>query len=187
MNRRALLLGALAVPLTASGATSPRREYLRAHRAWTRKLVLYWDGSTALFLRATLLEPPFRAALAAERRRLLGVDDADHAAFLERMSSDAERFVEVVFAADSAFPEAERFGEGDDRWNLTCAADGADQALAAVDRVRRPSPLHEALYVQSNLWSDLWIARFARTVPAPRRVDLLVGGGFGHGACTWEW
>jgi hypothetical protein len=186
MNRRALILGALAVPVTAAAAPSPRRAYLRTHREWTRELVLYWEGSTALLLRATLLEPAFRAVLADERRRLLGADDADHAAFLERMRADGERYVEVVFAADSAFPEAERFGPGDDRWNLRCAADGADQALDAVDRVRRPSPLHEALYAQQNLWSDLWIARFARTVASPRRVELAIGGGFGHGACTWE-
>ena len=187
MNRRALLLGALAAPAAAWGAPSPRRAYLRAHRQWTRELVLYWEGSTALLLRATLLEPAFRAILAEERRRLTGADDADHAAFLERMRADGERFVEVVFAADSAFPEAERFGAGDDRWSLRCAADGAAQPLSAVDRIRRPSPLHQALYAQHNLWSDLWIARFDRSVVSPRRVDLDVGGGFGHGTCTWEW
>ena len=57
---------------------------------------------------------------------------------------------------------------------------------AAVDRIRNPSPLHEALYVQNNIWSDLWIARFDRSVTGPRRVELQIGGGFGNGTCTWE-
>lgn len=186
MNRRALVTGLLAAAATPAFAASPRRLYLQAHRRWTRELLLYWEGSTALVLRATLLEPAFRTALATERRRLLGADDADHAAFLERMRADGEAFVEVVFAADSAFPEAERFGPGDDRWNLRCAADDADQELVAVDVVRRPSPLHQALYAQHDQWSDLWIARFARTVPSPRRVELAVGGGYGNGRCVWE-
>jgi hypothetical protein len=186
MNRRSLLLGALALPVAAHAAPSPRRTYLRAHRSWTRELVLYWDGSTALLLRATLLEPAFRAALAEERRRLLDVDEADHAAFLERMRADGEQYVEFVFAADSAFPEAEKFGPGDDRWNLRCLADGAALELSAVDQVRRPSPLHRALYDQHNQWSELWIARFTRSVGRPAWVELHVGGGYGNGACHWD-
>lgn len=185
LTRRGLVLGLLAWPATA-GATPARRAYLKVHRAWTRELLLYWEGHTALVLRATLLEPAFREVLAEERRRLLGADDAGHAAFRERMQRDGERFVEFVFAADSGYPTAERFGPGDDRWNLACAADGADQALSAVDRVRDPSPLHVALYPQTDVWSKLWIARFERTVPAPRRIELRIGGGFGHGVCSWE-
>ncbi len=184
MDRRTLLLSAAA--LLCTGAASERKVYLRAHRAWTRKLVLYFDLGTALMLRATLLEPEFRRALTAERKRLLDPSAENHATFEARMAADGRDFVEVVFAADSGFDNAELFGPGDDRWNLRLEADGQDQPLVAVERVRKPSPLHDALYVQHDRWSNLWIARFTRTVPSPRAVVLHVGGGYGNGECSWE-
>lgn len=183
IDRRTLLLGGSALAVVGA---SPRRTYAKAHRAWTRELVLYYDAATALILRATLLEPSFRAAMADERRRLMDPTDADHAAFVARMQADGATFHDVVFAADSAFDNAERFGPGDDRWNLRLEADGAEQPFVQVDRVRKPSPLHEALYAQHNRWSDLWIARWRRASSSPRAVVLHVGGGFGNGECTWE-
>lgn len=183
MNRRTLLLGAVAF---LSMGASERRTYLREHREYTRKLVLYFDFSTALLLRATLLEPDFRVALAEERRRLLDPTAENHADFVGRMAADGAAFHEVVFAADSAFANAERFGPGDDRWNVRLEADGVDEPLIAVERVARPSPLHEALYAQHDQWSELWIARFTRTIVGPRAVSLHIGGGFGNGTCAWD-
>ncbi|MEQ1570365.1 MAG: hypothetical protein ABMA64_32320 [Myxococcota bacterium] len=182
MNRRALLLGAVALgSLGASG----RRRYLADHREWTRELKLYEGFSTALLLRATLLEPEFRAILAAERRRLVNPSDADHAEFLARMERDGAAYHEVVFAADSSFDDADRFGDPDLGWGLRLRVDGAEARLVAVDRVRSPSPLHEALYVQHDIWSALWIARFERMSTAPRAIELLVGSGHGNGSVTW--
>ncbi|MCA9492591.1 MAG: hypothetical protein KC621_21810, partial [Myxococcales bacterium] len=183
MNRRTLLLSGAA--LMCLGA-SERKTYLRAHREWTRKLVLYHDFGTALMMRATLLEPAFRTLLAHERRRLLDPSEENHQAFVERMERDGAAYVEIVFAADSGFDNGHRFGPGDDRWNLRCEADGVDQPLVAVEQVRKPSPLHDTLYVQHDQWSELWIARFERTVPSPRSVVLHVGGGYGNGTCTWD-
>ncbi len=183
MNRRGLLLSGLAVGLVGM---TPRRRYLKEHRAVTRKLTLYFEASTALMMRATLLTPEFREVLAEERKRLLDPSPENHAEFVARMSADGAAFHEVVFAADSAFDNAERFGPGDDRWNLRLDADGQDQPLVEVSRVASPSPLHEALYDQLDIWSELWIARFERTVAAPRRVALHVGSGFGHGSVVWN-
>jgi hypothetical protein len=181
VNRRTLLL--LALPLLLGA--SPRRAYLKEHRAYTRELVLYDDFSTALLMRATLLEPAFRDVLASERHRLLNPSEANHAEFVARMAEDGRLYHEVVFAADSAFDNAEKFGPGDDRWNVRLLADGTEEPLVAIERVRKPSPLHEALYVQSDLWSELWIARFTRTVASPREVRVIVGGGHGNGELVW--
>lgn len=184
MNRRALLLSGLSLAvLTGAG---PRRTYLKQHRGHTRKLVLYHDFSTALLLRATLLTPAFRAALAEERRRLLDPTDDNHAEFVARMERDGAAYHEVVFAADSALENADRFGPGDDRWNVRLEVDGRVAPLVEVSRVRAPSPLHEALYVQHDPWSELWIARFERVAERPAEVVLHVGSGFGHGEVRWS-
>jgi hypothetical protein len=182
LSRRMLLAGAAAVSLGAGG----RRSYVREHRTWTRELVLYRDFSTALLMRATLLSPPFRSSLALERQRLVRPSDSDHAAFVERMERDATAWHEIVFAADSSYDNALRFGPGDDRWNLRLLADGVEEPVVAVDRVRRPSPLHDALYLQLDQWSELWIARWERTVASPSEVLLIVGSGYGNGELEWD-
>jgi hypothetical protein len=182
LSRRLLLLGTAAASLGAGG----RRSYVREHRAWTRELVLYRDFSTALLLRATLLSPAFRSAMALERQRLVRPSEADHAAFVERMERDAAAWHEVVFAADSSYDNALRFGAGDDRWNLRLLADGVEEPMVATDHVRRPSPLHDALYQQHDQWSELWIARWERTVATPSKVVLVVGSGYGNGELEWE-
>jgi hypothetical protein len=182
LSRRLVLLGAAAVSLGAGG----RRSYLREHRGWTRELILYRDFSTALLMRVTLLSPPFRSALALERQRLVRPSDSDHAAFVERMQRDATAWHEIVFAADSSYDNAQRFGPGDDRWNLRLLADGVEEPVEAVDHVRRPSPLHDALYPQHDQWSELWIARWQRTVASPSKVVLIVGSGYGNGEVEWD-
>lgn len=168
-----------------SFAASPRRQYLRDHRAWTRELILYRNFATALIFRATLLEPEFRASLAAERERLIRPSSDDHTAFVARMERDGAQYFDVVFAADSAFENAGKFGNTDDRWNLRLVVDGTEAPLVSVERVRNPSPLHDALYVQHNLWSELWIARFERVLAEPTRIELIVGSGYGNGAVDW--
>jgi hypothetical protein len=183
MNRRTLLLGLLVLPLLG---ISPRRAYLKEHRAWTRELTLYNDFSTALVMRATLLEPAFRDVIASERHRLVNPSAENHAAFVARMAEDGRLYHEVVYAADSAFENAEKFGPGDDRWNVRLVADGVEETLVAIDRVRNPSALHDALYVQTDIWSQLWIARFTRTVQSPAEVRMIVGGGYGNGELRWE-
>ena len=120
LNRRALLTGLtalIAVPSSAYAAR-PGSEYLRAHRKMTKKLVIYRGFGTALYLRATLLTPSFRELLATERHRLLGNADAGDAAFRASMKEDGAAYHEIVFAADSSEPNARRFGNAEDRWNL---------------------------------------------------------------------
>lgn len=176
----------VAVAAAPAVAASPRRVYLREHREWTRELVLYRDFSTALLLRATLLEPELRVALSAERQRLVNPSAADHAEFVARMERDAAAYHDVVFAADSSYENAQKFGNTDDRWNLRLLVDGTEATLVSVERVRNPSPLHDALYVQHDIWSELWIARFDRVSEHPQRVELIVGSGYGNGAVDWQ-
>jgi hypothetical protein len=78
-----------------------------------------------------------------------------------------------------------RFGPGDDRWNVRLLADGAEEPLVTVYQVRTPTTLHRSLYPHLNQWSELWIARFHRSVTAPREVIFHVGGGYGHGELRW--
>jgi hypothetical protein len=167
-------------------AASPRREYVRDHREWTRDLVLYRNFSTALTMQATLLEPEFRVSLAAERARLLAPSAEDQASFVARMVEDGAQYHDVVFAADSSFDNAQEFGPSDRRWNVRLLVDGVEATLVSVELVRRPSPLHDALYVQHDIWSNLWIARFERAAADPRRVELIVGSGYGNGSLLWE-
>lgn len=183
MHRRSLLLGLTALPLVAAG---PRAEYRRSHADHTEKLTLYREFSTALLMRATLLTPTFRAALAEERRRLLDPTDDDHAAFVARMEADGAAYHEVVFAADSALLDGKTFGPGDDGWNVRLVVDGTIAELVRVEHIRDVTPLHRGLYLQHNKWSELWIARWTRVSQRPREVLLHVGSGYGNGEVVWE-
>ena len=188
MNRRALLTGLtalIAVPSSAYAAR-PGSEYLRAHRKMTKKLVIYRGFGTALYLRATLLTPSFRELLATERHRLLGNADAGDAAFRASMKEDGAAYHEIVFAADSSEPNARRFGNAEDRWNLQLNVGNQPATLVQVEQVRRPTSIHQALYPQLNIWSDLWIARFERNSTQPGAVSLSVGSGYGNGEVRWE-
>lgn len=170
----------------AVAAASPRKLYERAAQDQTRELIVYRGFQTALILRGTLLTPTFRATLAEERRRLIDAEPDDHADFVARMERDAAAWHEVVFSASSTLPEGRRFGENDAGWKLVLHADGSRQPLVEVHRVRRPNPLHHQLYTHLNMWSDLWIARFERTVASPSQVVLKVGSGWGNGELVWE-
>ncbi|TVQ91773.1 MAG: hypothetical protein EA397_09260 [Deltaproteobacteria bacterium] len=167
-------------------AANPRRAYLRDVDQATEELKIYRGFDTALILRGTLLDRPMRTALAEERKRLINPNDQNHSAFLERMSDDYERFHDIVFSASSPMPNARTFGESDAGWVLWLEADGTREEMVSVERVRRPSPLHQELYPHLNVWSKLWIARFAKTVKEPEEVVLHIGSGFGNGELRWK-
>lgn len=187
-SRRLLLLAPLLLAFGLGAKTDrlARREYLDNYQSLTRRLVLYWDFETALMLRGTYLTPDYRMQLAEERRRLLNAPEAEHQAFVATMKSDGEAYHEVVFSADSGMPEGDRFGNGDDGWQVRLFADGTPETLVTVFEERNPNMLQRSLYPHFNMWSDLWIARFRRTVMSPDRVVFEVGGGYGHGELVWE-
>lgn len=173
-----------AMPVEDTG----RRIYLAGHDNVTRKLVLYRGFATALMMRATLLTPPFRRMMASERERLLGpaLTDADAEAFRGRMQADAEAYHEVVFAADSGMASGDTFAPDDSGWQLRLHADGVEQTLVSLERIRRPNAMHRTLFPQLDLWATLYAARFERTVDQPRRIELHVGSGYGHGTLVWD-
>ena len=177
-------LVALALLLT-SCAKSPRNLYLRTLDGQTELGVVYSGFSTALRMRATYLSGSFRHALADERRRLIGVDEADHERFLALMADDGAAYDEIVFSAESNVEPLTRFGESDDVWQLRLIADGVEEPLVTVYQVRKPSALHEQIYAHLNLWNELWIARFQHTVDHPSKVEFSVGSGWGHDTVTW--
>lgn len=185
-TRRSLLVGLAAVALAPRAeAAAPGRGYRRAWRQVTRKLVIYREFGTALLLRATLLEPAFRELVAAERHRLLGEADASDSEFRARMKEDGAAFHEIVFAADSGNDDDPEFGNNDARWNLRLRVDGKEATLVAVEQIRRPTPVHQALYPQLDIWSELWMARFERVSERPTEVVLSFGSGYGNGEVRW--
>lgn len=188
LDRRSFLLAgcaAMLVSTTAEAASPERRRYLRAWRDATRKLVVYRGFGTALFVRVTLLEPPFRALVADERHRLIGPADDGDAAFRARMAEDGAAWHEVVFAAHTGEEDDPRFGNDDSRWNLRLDVDGAEAPLVTVEHIRRPTPVHEGLYPQLDVWSELWMARFQRLTDRPGKVELRMGSGLGNGDVRW--
>lgn len=184
---RTLVTGMLVLSLLGSlGAKRPRRAYLQTFQANTEKLLIYREFSTALNLKATLLTRSMREAITRERSRLLGEAVDDEAAFAARMQRDLEGYHEVVFSAQSGFPDADRFGTTDAHWNLRLVADGKEQPLVTVEHIRRPTPLHRGLYPHVDQWSELWIARFERVSDSPRTLELFVGSGLGSGSIRWS-
>jgi hypothetical protein len=179
MTRLLLLL------LLTSCAKSPRNLYLRALDDHTEMAVVYRGFGTALRMRATYLSDTFRTTLAEERQRLVGVDLADHERFLGFMAEDGAAYHEIVFTAESDIEADTQFGETDDVWQLRLLADGVEETLVTVYKVRRPNALHTQIYAHMNLWNELWIARFARTVAEPQEVRLVVGSGYGHDEIVW--
>ena len=173
-------------PLAGCPTWSQQRTYDRQLDDHTQKLVIYDGFATALIMRGTYLSPEFRQVMTDERQRLIAPSEADHAEFTRRMDDDGSAYHEIVFSADSALEEADQFGESDDGWVLRLTADGREEPLVTSYRVRRPSPLHRSLYGHLNIWSELWIARFARTVESPDEVILHVGSGYGNGTLRWE-
>lgn len=187
LSRRLLLTGAAALAAAPAGARSPRKSFLDVHEEWTREVRIYNGLFTALLARATLLSPAFRVALAEERRRAFVPTPEDHQAFVARMVDEAGRYHELAFAADSPYPEAQRFGaQGDDRWNLRLEADDVVLPCIEVSHVRKPTPLQHHLYPQVNIWSELWFARFENKAPNPKNLVLHIGGGYGNAEMAWR-
>lgn len=178
-----LALLALAQPVHSA---NPRRTYERGLRTWTDELRIYRGFQTALLLRATYLDSPMRRLLADERRRLVNPIQADHEAFVARMAADDAAYHDVVFSAQTPMPAAKRFGEADTGWVIWLEADGTREEMVSVEWIRRPSALHRELYDHMNVWSELWIARFARTVEDPDEVVLHIGSGYGNGDVRWS-
>lgn len=178
----------LALVLVALGlvAASPRRMYQKDLAEWTEELKLYRTFDTALIMRATYLDAPMRQALAEERRRLVNPDADNHAAFLARMDADQAAYHDVVFSASTPLPAARRFGESDTGWVIWLEADGTREKLVSVEHIRQPTALHLELYDHMTKWSELWIARFERTVQDPDTVVLHVGSGYGNGDLVWK-
>ncbi len=187
-SRRLWLLAPLLLvfSLGAKADRQARREYLQGYASLTRELTLYWDFETALKLRGTYLTPAYRMQLAEERRRLLHAPEAEHQTFVATMKSDGEAYHEVVFSADSGMPEGEHFGNGDDGWHVRLFADETQETLVTVFEEKNPNMLQRSLYPHFNMWSDLWVARFRRTVTNPDKVVFELGGGYGHGELVWE-
>jgi len=183
-SRRALLVAGAATLMPKVAAAGPeRRAYLRAWRDATRKLVIYRGFGTALHARITWLSPAFRDALADERHRLMGEADTADETFRTRMTEHGASYTELVIGADSGEEQDPRFGNDDARWNLRLVADGTERSLAQVEHIRRPTPVHQGLYPQLNIWSELWIVRFDGG-PA-RAISLKVGSGLGNGEVSW--
>jgi len=190
--RTALRLAAVALAAVLllvalpSESISPRRAYLKDLDRWTDELKIYKGFQTALILRATYLSAPMRTHLARERQRLVNPMPEDHQAFLERMKADNAEYHDVVFSAQTPLPAARRFGEADTGWVIWLEADGTREELVSVEWIRKPSALHRELYAHMNLWSELWIARFDKTVDDPDQVVLHIGSGYGHGDVSWS-
>lgn len=161
-----------------------RQQYKRALKKATRELFIYRGLETALVLRGTYLSDEFRHRMVDERNRLVGPTSDDAATFERRVTEDGKVYHEVVFSADSAVPRGDRFGG--DGWQLRLVADGTEEKLVTVFKVDHPTPLQNQIYLHQTLWSELWIARFQRTVADPATVELKVGGGYGHGELVWR-
>jgi hypothetical protein len=182
--RRLAFLVAL---LVLAVAAKPRKEYERVYEAHTRHLVIYQGFATALNIRATYLTPQFRVAFADERARLLGEAAAAGSDEYRRMLlEDGDVYHEVVFSADSSLDEGDTFGTDDDGWRVRLEADGTEETLVTLFKVKDPNPMQRALYPHFNIWSELWIARFAKSVKDPKKIVLYVGSGYGHADIVWR-
>lgn len=178
--RYALLCGLLLACAT------PRALYEQTFDAHSRTLKVYQGFATSIILRGTYLSSGFREEMANERRRLLGATDSQHAEFRERMRTDLAAYHEVVFSANTPrFPHMS-FGDGERGWDVRLVADGKQERLIEAYRVRNPTALHQAIYPHYNIWADLWIARFEKTIPNPRDVEFHVGSGLGNGSIRWS-
>ncbi|MGC6494221.1 MAG: hypothetical protein ACON5B_15415 [Myxococcota bacterium] len=183
--RNTALLLSLALALSAC-AKNPRASYLKTLDQWTDKLVIQESLGTALRLRGTYLSPTFRGVLEQERARLLGDADSDAAGFRERQAEAMANTHEIVFTAESDIESNTKFGDHDGAWRLRLVADGVEQPLLTVHRVRRPNSLQEALFAHKNLWNELWVARFDATVSQPTTLEFHVGSGYGSGSLQWS-
>jgi hypothetical protein len=182
-----LRMKAALLALTLVGcAKSPRALYEGMLDDQTELVVVNRDLGTALRMRGTYLSDAFRMQMAAERKRLIDATDQDDAAFVRRMQDDASAYHEVVLTVETDLVDQEvTLGTTDDGWKLRLLADGVEQPLVTVYKVREPNPLHHGLYAYLNLWNELWIARFQKVTTSPTELVLKVGSGFGHGEVHW--
>lgn len=178
---------AAVLALTLVGcAKSPRALYEDVLDTQTELVVVNRNLGTALRMRGTYLSDTFRMQMAAERKRLIDATDEDDASFIRRMKDDASAYHEVVLTVETDLVDQEvMLGTTDDGWKLRLLADGVEQPLVTVYKVREPNPLHHGLYAYLNLWNELWIARFQKVTTSPTELVLKVGSGFGHGEVHW--
>ena len=185
MKRRLLALLLVVTALVQIGATRGRA-YRKVHDEYTRELFVYQGFATALILRGTLLTGPMREAMIEARARLVDPLPEDQAEYVAEMAEALETYHEVVFSADSGLPRGDEFSAEGEGWHVRLEADGTIEPLVTVYQVRKPSMLQRTLFPHYNIWSDLWVARFHRTVADPEVVELHVGSGYGHGRLRWD-
>ena len=181
----AIFIFSLSLPSHAYG-NKERRDYRKAYRSHTDKLVVYDGFATALILRATYLSASFRESMTTERARLLQPSTADQVAYAEKMSQDHGQYYDFYFSAGSSLEDGERFGEGDKGWHIRLLVDDKEAPLVSLERIQHPNPLYRALFDHINPWSDLWLARFQRTEQRPQELELHVGSGYGHGTLSFD-
>lgn len=178
-------LTGLACATLLVACAGPRQQYEKALWAQTGRARVVWQFGTALDLRATYLSPAFRETLLAEQRRLLGpVDDPTAST---RSAQDGEAYHEIVMSAASSLVD-DRVEIGVDRgWKIRLVDEaGADQPLVSVYRLDRDTALDRSLYAHDTVWSELWVARFARVTERPARLVLHLGSGYGHTEIAFE-
>lgn len=181
------LLAIVMVLAVGCAGWKDRARYMKVHEEHTDRLTVYRDLANVLTLHGTYLSPSFRAAIAAERKRLLSPTDEAHERYLRILTDDGDAYHEVVFSAESVMalaPEL-RFGESDAGWHIRLEADGVIQPLVTVFQIDPPTAVQRAIYAQSNEFNTLWLARFERVTREPARIVLKVGSGYGHGELSW--
>lgn len=184
--RAVISLLVAATLLTGCASWKAKGAYDRSVWVHTDRLVVYRNLGTALRLRGTYLSDTFRGAIADERQRLLGLSDVSHDTFLARLKDEGSAYHEVIFTAETNVQyEQLKFGESDESWRIRMLADGQEQKLVTVFKVKEPNPLQMSLYPHYNGWNELWVARFERSVEAPKEVRFLVGSGHGNGQLLW--
>lgn len=168
------------------GCHGPRADYEKALWSATEELRVTWRMGTALDLRATYLSAGFRERMLAEQVRLLG-PVGDHEAAATRSAQDLAAYHEIVFsAATGLYDDRLDFGT-DEGWQISLLDDqGVPQPLVTVYELRRASSLQRELFAHDTMWSELWVARFARATAEPAALVFHVGSGYGHGSARFE-
>jgi len=181
---RAVVVG-LCTAMAWGGCKGPRVDYEKALWASTEHLHVTWRMGTALDLRATYLSSGFRARMLDEQKRLLG-PVGDHEAAATRSAQDDAAYHEIVFSAASGLYD-DRLAFGDeDGWQIGLVDDqGVAQPLVTVFRLKKASALDRELFAHDTVWSELWVARFAKKTAVPEELVFHVGSGYGHGSARF--
>lgn len=162
-------------------------DYAADLRGATRELRLYTDGlTTALLLRATRLDAPYRRAQEALRAHLYLLGPAEREAALAASLAEAEAAHVFVFSVDSKWRDELAFGFGDGApWRLRLFVDDRPCTGESVTEME-PGPLDARIYPHHNRWSQLWSARFAADCGADGPMVLQVTGPRGAGELGWR-